>query len=178
MLLTLGIASAFSLLEAFNTVLYDRVPWCNLHKSATTAMVCTGGFLVGLLMTTNGGSHVLDVFDHYLSDFLLVIIGMTECIFVGWTYDMDRLAREIEEHQRPPRVFQFMVRYVTPAVVGVLGVFNLVREFVTPSATTRGGRTSWVGCSSSSSACSRSACSSLSRPRARGRLAVRWARAR
>ena len=98
MLLTLGIASAFSLLEAFNTVLYDRVPWCNLHKSATTAMVCTGGFLVGLLMTTNGGSHVLDVFDHYLSDFLLVIIGMTECIFVGWTYDMDRLAREIEEH--------------------------------------------------------------------------------
>jgi len=134
MLLTLGIASAFSLLEAFNTVLYDRVPWCNLHKSATTAMVCTGGFLVGLLMTTNGGSHVLDVFDHYLSDFLLVIIGMTECIFVGWTYDMDRLAREIEEHTSVPypRVFQFMVRYVTPAVVGVLGVFNLVREFIDP----------------------------------------------
>lgn len=134
MLLTLGVCSAFALLEAFNTVLYDRVPWCDRHKSFSTLAVCFFGFLVGLLMTTNGGVHILDIFDHYLSDFLLVIVGFAECICVGWAYPMAKLGREVERHTGVayPRVFQVLVRFVTPAIISVLFVFNLVKELMDP----------------------------------------------
>ena len=45
-------------------------------------------FTVGLVMCTPGGEIVIDIVDHYTSTYCLLVIGILECVMVGWVYDL------------------------------------------------------------------------------------------
>mmetsp|Transcript_5432 Transcript_5432/g.18379 ORF Transcript_5432/g.18379 Transcript_5432/m.18379 type:complete len:378 (-) Transcript_5432:114-1247(-) len=90
-LLLLGLGSAFGLVAAFNTVLYDCSPWCRAHKQITAAGVLGSLFLLGLLMATPDGRFWIDIVDHFVSDYVLTIVGLVEVIVLGWIYGPQRL---------------------------------------------------------------------------------------
>jgi len=88
MLFTLGVDSAFSLVEASTTVVGDsqlakRMKWT---KSGISMLVCMILFLVGTLFTTDTGFGWLDIVDYYVNSFCLLLVGFFECVATGWVF--------------------------------------------------------------------------------------------
>tara|TARA_Y100000310_G_scaffold89923_1_gene87151 strand:- start:99485 stop:101026 length:1542 start_codon:yes stop_codon:yes gene_type:complete len=97
-LLTLGIDSAFSLVEAVNTVFADRAGTKKLKKIA--GIVCSVCFVLGILFVTKAGLYFLDIIDHFITSFGLVLVGVFECLAIGWVYGADRLRKYINSVSR------------------------------------------------------------------------------
>lgn len=131
-LLTLGIDSAFSLVEAVNTVIADRASKLAKHKIAF--YVCFAAFLLGILFTTNAGLYFLDVIDHFVSNFGLVLVGIFECLAIGWIYGAERMRQYINSVSdwKIGRWWNYCIKYVVPLVLSVLVVLQFWKEITTP----------------------------------------------
>lgn len=94
-LFTLGIDSAFSLVEATSTVIYDT-PWGRKTPRKLTALVlCVAGACFSALFTSNAGFTYFDVVDHYLANYLMLLLGVLQCFGAAWVLEagsvMDRV---------------------------------------------------------------------------------------
>ena len=81
MLLTLGIDSAFSIVEAVATAMYDKF---RMKRETLTKLLCIGGFLMGLIYTFGSGNYWLDITDKFLSDYGLAMVALVQCLLVAW----------------------------------------------------------------------------------------------
>jgi neurotransmitter:Na+ symporter, NSS family len=127
-LLTLGIDSAFSLVEAVNTVITDK--FNNVRKNDIAFLVCSISLALGVIFTTGAGLYFLDVFDHFITNFTLVIIGIFESIAIGWVYGADRLRNYINSVSdfRIGKWWEYSIKYITPLILIVLLVFQFMQE--------------------------------------------------
>ena len=85
-LLFLGIDSAFSMIIAFTTVIEDAwfaKRW-QISKPVLTAIVCAIGFFLGFIYLFDTGYFLMDIADHYLSDWCLMLIGFVQTVACGW----------------------------------------------------------------------------------------------
>jgi len=140
MLLTLGIDSAFSLVEA--TVAGGMDEW-GLPRKVTNIGICVIGFLGGLIFTTKGGLYVLDVIDHFLSNFGLVIVGLLECIIIGFIFKANNLREYVNgiSEFHLGTIWNFSIKFLTPIILIVLLTLNLIERIKTPY----GGYPVWIG---------------------------------
>jgi len=132
MLLTLGIDSAFSLVEAVNTVLYDKYQEAKKNKIAM--IVCSVCFLLGILFVTKAGLYFLDIFDHFVTNFGLVIVGILQCLAVGWTYGAHNLREYINSVSKLQisEWWDYSIKYVIPIVLILLIVVQFYKEIQAP----------------------------------------------
>jgi len=130
-LLTLGIDSAFSIVEAAVAGMRDK--W-KVSQERTTAWFCLFGFLGGLVFTTGAGLYWLDIVDQWMNNYGLVVIGLLECVMVGWFYGTRKLREYINEVSdfRVGWWWDFFIRWLTPAALGVALVTTLAQEFRAP----------------------------------------------
>lgn len=61
---TLGIDSAFALVEAVNSIIHDQFP--KIPISIVALIVCIAGFISGIPYTLTNGFYILDIVDHYI----------------------------------------------------------------------------------------------------------------
>ena len=59
--------------------------------------VCTSGFVSGIIYTTCGGLYYLDIVDHFITNYGLILIGLLELLAVGWLYGAEKLRSYINE---------------------------------------------------------------------------------
>ena len=126
-LLTLGIDSAFALQEAFTTGFHDK--W-HIPPEKLARGFCLVAFPVSLIFVTRGGFYWFDIVDKWICDFGLVISGLVQCLAVGFLYPV-RDFRDYLNAQSEVRVGRWWIwalRYVTPAVLTVILIGNLVQE--------------------------------------------------
>ncbi len=139
-LLTLGIDSAFSLVEAVNTGVRDKTDrWSTSHMAFIISILA---ILAGIIFTTRGGIHFLDVIDHFLTTYNLVIIGLIETILVGWVYGADKMRNMINETSdwHLGRWWNYTIKFVIPiALTGLL-----VKNFITEIQQPYGGYPGWA----------------------------------
>eukprot|EP01065_Artemidia_motanka_P045884 TRINITY_DN6830_c0_g1_i2.p1 TRINITY_DN6830_c0_g1~~TRINITY_DN6830_c0_g1_i2.p1 ORF type:complete len:594 (+),score=139.10 TRINITY_DN6830_c0_g1_i2:60-1784(+) len=96
-LFTLGWDSAFSILEAMTTVVLDTEingrPIRSVLDGAAGRRVATpvvtiatsaAGFALGILFTSDVGLYWLDLVDHYVFSYLVLIDGVLQAVAVGW----------------------------------------------------------------------------------------------
>ncbi len=124
-LLTLGIDSAFSLVEPNVAAIVDK--W-GLNKRKVTFWVIVLLGLVSLLFATKGGLYWLDIADYYLNNYALLLGGFFECIAIGWFYKPENLRNyfnPISEYQLGSW-WDVMVKWVTPAII----IFLVGRNFI------------------------------------------------
>jgi len=96
MLLTLGIDSLFSLTEGIVAGLHDRYSW--ITRGKVTAVMCAFCCVVGIVVFGNkAGLNWLDIFDHWANDYGLAIVGLLQCLIIGYLYDTDELRDYINE---------------------------------------------------------------------------------
>jgi NSS family neurotransmitter:Na+ symporter len=128
-LLTLGIDSAFSLVEGIVAGLCDKYAW---KKKKVTRWVVLIGFIISLLYATKGGLYWLDIVDRYINNFGVITVAFFEAIAVGWIFR----SRKLREYVNPisevklGRWFDIMVMGVAPLVLGGILIWNLVQDIL------------------------------------------------
>ncbi len=129
MILLLAIDSAFSLLEALAVSVRDRFKKTNPKKIAF--IITFFGILAGLFYSTKGGLYYLDITDHFVVSYGLVIMGILEAIIIGWLWKGNQLVDFIKDHSEIhlEKLWLFSIRWFTPLFLGILLIWNIYNEF-------------------------------------------------
>jgi NSS family neurotransmitter:Na+ symporter len=130
MLVTLGIDSAFSLVEAIVTGLKDSF---NLNRAKVSFWVCFVGALVGFLYVSRAGLYWLDVVDHWMN-WGLVIVGLLEAILIGWFFDINKVSSDIDStsEMKFGKLWVVSVKYITPAILLITVITSIYKELKSP----------------------------------------------
>ncbi|MBN2541899.1 sodium-dependent transporter [bacterium] len=132
MLLTLGIDSAFSIVEGVCTGIQDK--WgLHRHKSKVAFVFCLVGFIIGLLFCTKGGLYWLDIADHWVNNFGLAVVGLFECIIIGYFFNIGAFRKEINSVSEIQlgKWWEITIKYFTPLVLVIFLIWNIVTEIRT-----------------------------------------------
>jgi len=127
-LLSLGIDSAFSLVEAVVSGVHDK--WPAVRRSTLTGIICTGCFVLGLLFITDAGLLWLDIVDHWCLEYGLVTVGLLECVVIGWLIRTRLLTDSINEgaEVRVGVWWSASIKVITPVILTTLLVVNFIGE--------------------------------------------------
>ncbi|MGE4489746.1 MAG: sodium-dependent transporter [Kiritimatiellales bacterium] len=118
-LLVAGLSSGISLIEAFTCALIDKF---NCSRRKTVTVVCLLGFAGSLVFTTRAGLLVLDILDHFVTNYGLIAGGILECLLVGWLLKA-RTARDYVNGLgglRLSPIWDLCVCWLTPAILLVI----------------------------------------------------------
>jgi len=124
------IDSAFSLVEGVVTGLVDKFQW---NRSRTLLAVCVAGFAAGLIFVTKAGLYWLDIVDYFTNNFNLIVIGIIECLLVGWIYGAEKIRAYFNETGtiKFGKWWDIMIRFVTPLAllgISVMWIIQNIRE--------------------------------------------------
>ncbi|KLO21996.1 SNF family Na+-dependent transporter [Marinitoga sp. 1197] len=139
MLLTLGIDSAFSLVEAIEAAAGDKF---KVNKKSFLIGFSILGFIFGLLFATQGGLYWLDIIDHFMGTYALLVVGILESIIIGWVLGAENLREYINSVSeiKIGKWFDISLKYIIPIVlIAILGL-NIADEIKNPY----GGYESWA----------------------------------
>ncbi|GAU90934.1 hypothetical protein RvY_03284-2 [Ramazzottius varieornatus] len=130
MLVVLGIDSEFVGVEGFVTAISDIYPKLRQKyiRESFIAAVCFSYFLIGLLMVTNGGMFVFQLFDNYsASGATLLWFCFFECVAVAYVYGADRFYDDIEKMlgYRINPWCKWCWKYISPVVCAGIFFFSL-----------------------------------------------------
>ncbi len=95
-LLIAGILSSISIVEAFMASLHDQFGW---GRKGTSAVLCAIGFLLGVVFCTQSGLFLLDLVDHFITTYALVVVAICEALIVGWVLPAKKLCSHLDEHR-------------------------------------------------------------------------------
>uniref|UniRef100_A0A670IFF7 Transporter n=1 Tax=Podarcis muralis TaxID=64176 RepID=A0A670IFF7_PODMU len=130
MLLTLGLDSQFAFLETIVTAVTDEFPYYLRPKKAFfSAVVCIVMFLMGLILTTEGGMYWLVLLDDYSAGFGLMVVVITTCLVVTRVYGMKRFCRDIHMMLgfKPGIYFKACWLFLSPVTMMALLVYSIIK---------------------------------------------------
>ncbi len=126
-----GLSSAISLVEAFTSAVVDKFHY---KRKTVVSVICVTGFLASIIFTAKSGLFWVDIVDHFITHYGLVIVGIIECVLIGWIWKADRL-REHINHVSDKKLLPFWdicVRFITPIVLIILLIYDLFTEVSAP----------------------------------------------
>jgi NSS family neurotransmitter:Na+ symporter len=126
-----GITSSISIIEAFTSAMVDKFHY---SRKRLVTVLCVLGFLGGIIFTTGGGLAWLDIVDHVLSQYGLFIACLLQCLVIGWRGHLRPLREHVDAVSsiRVGVVFEWMIRFVVPAVLLVLIGSGLSADLAKP----------------------------------------------
>jgi NSS family neurotransmitter:Na+ symporter len=141
LLLVAGLTSSVSLLEAAISALLDKFGG---SRRRAVAVVCSigiaGSMLFALPVVIDAqlaqagtlGLTLLDFIDHYANGYGLILVGVGECVIVGWFMPRGALRQVINEHSRLKLGpwFDVLIRWVIPGVLLVSAGSAMREELV------------------------------------------------
>ncbi|MHC4294506.1 MAG: SLC5/6 family protein, partial [Planctomycetota bacterium] len=133
-LLTLGIDSAFSITESVLASLIDKTGW---NRQLTLIGMTFVGFACGLVYCTRGGLAWLGGIDDFINSSWggIALLGLLECVVVGWAYRVARLRQHANERSdwQLGAWWDLLIRYLAPIILSTLFVWSLLEKFSTTS---------------------------------------------
>jgi membrane protein YqaA with SNARE-associated domain len=76
--------------------LCDQFGW---PRGRTSAALCSIAFLLGTVFCTQAGLFLLDLVDHFITTYALVLVAICEAMIVGWIFPARRLREHMDEHR-------------------------------------------------------------------------------
>lgn len=137
-LLSLGIDSAFSMVEGITAALKERLAVSSQRVALFTSLAA---FLGGILYVTGAGLYFLDVIDHFSATYAILLVGLLQTLLVGWT----RAGVAVKESLRRARWFPVelwwkLLRFPIPLILAGLLLVDVVKEVEAPYS----GYPSWA----------------------------------
>ena len=129
-LATLAIDSAFSIAEGVSRAISDKfgIP----QKKATIGCVLVMS-AISVLFITGAGLGWLDIVDNWANVFNLILIGVLECVFVGWVFKpkkvLDEVNKNTKKYKMPGWWFVTSIKVVSPLILTFFFGWNLVTLF-------------------------------------------------
>lgn len=132
MLLSLGIDSAFSIVEALNAAILDV--WQHWKIAKLSLWICVATFLAGIIYTTRAGLYFLDIADHFITNYNGILVAIFQSILVGWVYGAEKLRRYINEVSdwKLGKWWNMSIKYFIPIVLATLLATQLSKDLRTP----------------------------------------------
>ncbi|XP_039616598.1 sodium- and chloride-dependent GABA transporter 2-like [Polypterus senegalus] len=133
MITLLGLDSQFVCVESLVTAIVDMFPSVfrrSMRREMLILMVSIISFLVGLIMLTEGGMYVFQLFDYYAaSGMCLLFVAIFETVCIAWVYGADRFYDNIEDMigYRPGPIIKYCWLFFTPAVCIGTFAFSLIK---------------------------------------------------
>ncbi|KAJ1165993.1 hypothetical protein NDU88_006406 [Pleurodeles waltl] len=112
----------FVCVESIVTAVVDLFPNTFRKKNRRELLILflsIFSYLIGLVMLTEGGVYVFQLFDYYAaSGMCLLFVAIFETICIGWVYGADKFYDDIEHMigYRPLLLIKYCWQFVTPAV--------------------------------------------------------------
>jgi SNF family Na+-dependent transporter len=122
MLFLAAITSSISMYQPALAFFQEALGWS--RRAATTLMVAccvVGSFLV---MYYSKGGLFWSTVDDWVGTFLIFIMAMVQIICFSWVFGVDKGWKEMHAgaHMRIPRLYRFVMKYVTPVYLIVVFV--------------------------------------------------------
>ncbi|XP_037631829.1 solute carrier family 6 member 22, tandem duplicate 1 isoform X1 [Sebastes umbrosus] len=133
MIILLGLDSEFVGLEAIVTAISDTNPaffHVGHRRKLLLLAISVFSFFVGLVMVTEGGLYIFQLFDYYAcSGMTLLLFAILQSGCIGWIYGVDRFYANIEDMigYKPLAVIKYCLKYVTPVICMATFAFSLVK---------------------------------------------------
>ncbi|KAB5565827.1 hypothetical protein PHYPO_G00245970 [Pangasianodon hypophthalmus] len=133
MIVLLGLDSQFVCVESLVTAVVDMYPSVFRRKNRRELLILAVAFfsfLMGLIMLTEGGMYVFQLFDYYAaSGMCLLFVGIFETICIAWIYGADRFYDNIEDMigYRPGPYIKYCWLFLTPATCFGTFAFSLIK---------------------------------------------------
>ncbi len=126
-----GLSSSISIIEAFSAGIVDKFHY---PRRVVISVLSIVGFLGSMIFATQAGLLWLDIVDHFLTQYGLVIGAILECFLVGWLYKTQRLREHINHIStlKLRKSWDFSVRILIPLVLVLLLINSLIKEFSSP----------------------------------------------
>lgn len=88
---------------------------------------------IGLIFVTGAGLAWLDIIDHFINSYTLVLTGIFEVVVVGWFFKTVKIQEEINKNTKKFRIprwwFGISIKLLAPLVLTALLVWNMVTLF-------------------------------------------------
>ncbi len=131
MLITLAIDSAFSIVEGVSAAVSDKF---HIKPKKVTITVCIIAGIISLLFVTQSGLAWLDIVDNWANSFNLIVIGVLECVAIGWTFSLRKVLNEVNKNTKrfkaPYWWLASSIKFVSPLLLAALFIWNVVTLFV------------------------------------------------
>ncbi|XP_024229834.2 sodium- and chloride-dependent GABA transporter 2 isoform X2 [Oncorhynchus tshawytscha] len=133
MIILLGLDSEFVGLEALMTAISDMYPSFFLvghRRKILLIIISVGSFFIGLVMVTEGGLYIFQLFDYYAcSGMTLLLFAILQSVCISWVYGADRLYDNIEDMigYRPLPIIKYCLKYFTPVICTATFVSSLIK---------------------------------------------------
>jgi NSS family neurotransmitter:Na+ symporter len=130
-LLTFGIDSAFSMTEPM--IASAEGKW-KISKLKATTVICCIGFFASLIFATESGLYWLTIVDHFVANFGLVLIGLVECLVLGWLFKISKLREHANETSdvKIGKWWDILIKYVAPLILILLLIFAIINNIINP----------------------------------------------
>ena len=126
MLATLAIDSAFSIVEGVSASISDKF---KINPRKATLVICIVAGLISIVYATQSGLAWLDIVDNLTNQYNLIIIGILECIAIGWCFKTDKVLTQINRNSKKFRMpgwwFKSSVKVIAPVLLFGLFCWNI-----------------------------------------------------
>lgn len=130
MLVTLTIDSAFSIVEGISAAISDKF---GVSKKKTTRKIVLIAGAISVLYITGAGVAWLDIVDNWTNQYNLLIVGVMECVLVGWFFNPVKVLDEINKNtlkfKMPKWWFVSTIKVIAPVTLAILCVMNMISLF-------------------------------------------------
>ncbi|WP_134699147.1 sodium-dependent transporter [Ammoniphilus sp. YIM 78166] len=126
-----GITSAISIMEVVVAAIRDKF---NLTRERAVVWVTAVSFSVSLLYATGAGLYFLDIVDHFINSFGILLSGLIQLILFGWFYKL-RDIREAGNATSDFRIgawWEIILKFITPSILLFIYAQNLIGAFREP----------------------------------------------
>jgi len=136
-LLSLGIDSSMSSIEAVAVAFVDSNRWCKEHPRIVSGLLCFSGYFLSLILTTRGGYDALIILDHYCTNYSMLLGGAVSSVVIAWCYDAKKLVQQVacntgENASYLPFLWEYMIKFITPLILFVLFFYKFVEDLRFP----------------------------------------------
>ncbi|MFP4374512.1 MAG: sodium-dependent transporter [Spirochaetaceae bacterium] len=123
-----GLSSFISINEVVVRSLSDKL---NAPRKKVVVWYTIVAGLVSMIFTTGAGLYILDIVDYFINQFGIAIAGLAEVIIIGYMFKL----ADVRDHANATSDFRvggwwnFMIKVVTPIVLGISVIQNFVKNF-------------------------------------------------
>ena len=126
-----GISSSISIVEAFTSAIIDKFAFKRSYLISYIAII---GFSGSIIFTSRAGLLWLDIVDHFITHYGLVMVGIAECVLVGWFFKITNLRKHINKISsiQIGLWWDMVIKYFAPFVLSVILIGDLYHEIRKP----------------------------------------------
>ncbi|MDY9927299.1 sodium-dependent transporter [Methanosarcina sp.] len=111
-----ALSSLISLVEAFASAIMDKF---EMKRSKAVDLTIGFGLLFSLIYATRAGIYWLDIIDHFINTYGLIIVGILETVAIGWIYGADKIREWANAYSdiRAGIWWDISIKMIIPAVL-------------------------------------------------------------